>query len=957
MTLAAQNALEIVRVGRLAAPYSASFDVVHEDATYRLRRYTGARVTRDDVTSPVLLIPPLMVASEVYDISPDISVVGVLLRAGVDVWLTDFGAPEHEEGGMDRTLDDHVRAVSDAIGRVRDATGRDVHLSGYSQGGMFAYQAAAYRRADGVASVITFGSPVDIHRNVPNVSDSVTEHMLGALRTALGLPIERTGGLPGFLTSTTFKLLSVRKEVAQFADFLTKLHDRQALEKRESKRLFMRGQGFVAWPGPAFRKFVDDFVVANRMATGGFVIDGRTVSLADIDCPVLCFIGERDDMARPAAVRAIRNAAPNAEVFELSVKAGHFGLVVGSTALAQTWPTVIEWVKWRDGAGNRPGALPPPASTYVHDQEEFDAIDDSAFDVELAFDVISNAANAVWDRLGDLAQDLTDSVDHLRYQVPRLSELRGIQPTTRISVGYALHKQAREIPDSTFFLWQGRAFTYGAANERVDHVVRGLLACGVRSRQHVAVLMSGRPSYLTAVTALNRLGAVAVLLGPGLPDDVLEQTLVDADVGVILADPDNAARARKVYRGDVLVLGGGADAKDLPPDVVDMEAIDPDAVVVPSWYAANPGRAGDLAMIVVGRGRGSQARLLEVTNQRWAFSALGAAATCTLTPKDTVYACLPLHHAAGTMVAAGSALVSGARLALASGFSPDEFWGEVRRYGATVVFYAGEMCRGLVDAPHARGEAKHPVRLFAGSGMRRDVWERVARRFGVGVLEFYATTEANVVLANASGEKVGCVGRPMPGSNELAIAEYDFATGRMLDRRAQFDRAGVLVARARKGEEGDRIRRDLFADGDAWYVTGDLVRQDVDGDYWYVDRIADLIDTATGKIGPRPIEDALYQVPGVALAVAYGVPAPDGAGEVPAAAIVVRKDAVVLADALRDRLCALPIEARPRVVRVVDRIDMTDGFRPRRAVLRAGGLVAKRGFALRDESRYERLPE
>ena len=81
--------------------------------------------------------------------------------------MIDFGAPERERGGLERTLADHVLAVSDAIDRVREQTGRDVHLAGYSQGGMFCYQAAAYRRSEGLASLITFGSPVDTRLGMP----------------------------------------------------------------------------------------------------------------------------------------------------------------------------------------------------------------------------------------------------------------------------------------------------------------------------------------------------------------------------------------------------------------------------------------------------------------------------------------------------------------------------------------------------------------------------------------------------------------------------------------------------------------------------------------------------------------------------------------------------------------------------------------------------------------------
>jgi putative long chain acyl-CoA synthase len=258
---------------------------------------------------------------------------------------------------MDRTLDDHIAAVSDGIDRARAATGHDVHLAGYSQGGMFCYQTAALRRSEGIKSLITFGSPVDIYRNVPGLSDTLAGPLISAAAKAIQEPLDRVAGLPGFLTSTGFKLLSVRKELTQVVDFVQKLHDRAALEKRESRRRFLGGEGFVAWPGPALRDVVDQFVVHNRMASGGFILDGRTVTLADIDVPVLAFIGTRDAIAQPPAVRAIRRAAPHADVHEVSVKAGHFGIVVGARALSHTWPTVVDWMFWQEGKGGRPQRL------------------------------------------------------------------------------------------------------------------------------------------------------------------------------------------------------------------------------------------------------------------------------------------------------------------------------------------------------------------------------------------------------------------------------------------------------------------------------------------------------------------------------------------------------------------------------------------------------------------------
>ncbi|MEO8553146.1 MAG: alpha/beta fold hydrolase, partial [Kofleriaceae bacterium] len=781
--LAWDNALEIARAGRLTAPYGAPFEVVHETPISRLRHYAkdpGAT----PIAAPLLLVPPLMVASEVYDISPDVSAIAYLAREGVDVWLVDFGAPEREAGGMDRTLDDHIRAVAEAIDRVRAATGRDVHLAGYSQGGMFCYQAAAFRKSAGLASIITMGSPVDLHRQLA-IDEDITERLTAGLRAVFQWPLARIEGLPGTFTSTGFKLLSARKEAAQLFDFVRNLHDRAALEKREAKRLFLGGQGFVAWPGPAFRKFVDEVIVGNRMASGGFVVDGHTVTLADLTCPILYFVGSRDEMGRPGSVRGIRRAAPRVtKMYEVPVRAGHFGLVVGSTALAVTWAGVVAWMK---------GELPPTAidvrganvpDPFAHAEAEDDEDhDESTF--ELAKGLVEKTAKAALDRLELFGEDLGHYLDNARWQVPRLNRLRHLQDDSLIGLGKTLADQAAKIGDSTFFLWRGRAFTYADANRRVDAVVRGLIACGVKPGMRVAVMMKSRPSHLSVVGAIILLGAVAVLLSPETSDGVLPRALELGEAEVAIVDPDNAVRTRRLVQIKILVLGGVGDQGDarpgevraprtIPAGVIDMETIDPGTVTLPAWYRPDAGRARDLAMIFVSSGAHEPPRATRITNRRWAFSALGAAAAATLTARDTVYCCLPLHHPSGTLVAAGSALAAGARLALASQFEPETFWDEVRRYGVTVVYYAGEMCRRLVDAPPVLGEQNNPVRLFAGSGMRPDVWRRLVDRFGpVGVLELYASTEASAVLANTAGKKVGSVRRPLPGSAHVAVAAWD----------------------------------------------------------------------------------------------------------------------------------------------------------------------------------------
>ena len=326
---AAQNALEVARFGGLTTNEEASpYEVVSEQRVYRLRHYYPDSGDDGPATRPpVVLVPPMMLAAEVYDVSPQTSAATILRQHGADPWVVDFGAPEKEEGGLERNLADHVLAVSDAVDRVRELTGQDVNLGGYSQGGMFCYQAAAYRRSEGLSSLITFGSPVDTRAAVPfGLPEGFAVAGAGLLAERL-----RDVALPAWASRTGFRMLDPVKSLRSRIDFVLRLHDREALLPREGQRRFLEADGWVAWPGPALADFLRQFVAHNRMLEGGFVIEDRLVTLADIDCPILSVVGTVDEIAPAAGVRAIREAAPRADIYELALRAGHFGLVVGST--------------------------------------------------------------------------------------------------------------------------------------------------------------------------------------------------------------------------------------------------------------------------------------------------------------------------------------------------------------------------------------------------------------------------------------------------------------------------------------------------------------------------------------------------------------------------------------------------------------------------------------------------
>ncbi len=945
---AAQNALEVARFGGLTTDDEPSpYEVAHEQRVFRLRRYFPAAGTPPageavKARAPqILLVPPLMLAAEIYDVSPASSAVSLLHEHGVDPWVIDFGRPERERGGLERTLADHVLGVSDAVDCVRQQTGRDVHLAGYSQGGMFCYQAAAYRRNNGLASLITFGSPVDTRLGMPlGLPEQVAVELAEVIAFAF-----RGGGLPPWFSRYGFRLLDPVKSVRNRVEFLLQLHDREALLPRERQRRFLEGDGWVAWPGPALAEFVNQFVASNRMLEGGFVIADRLVSLADVALPILTVVGTVDEIAPAAGVRAVRQAAPRADVYELSLHAGHFGLVVGSASRAVTWPTVAAWARWQSGEGEAPENLvrvpddgAPDLAPRVRNRV--------GYGVELAAGVGAGLARTAIGTAERVARGARELTREAAAQLPRLARLEQIQPSTRISIGLLVEERRRRTPDAEFFLFEDRAYDAREVGERIDNVARGLISIGVRQGEHVGVLMGPRPSALAVVVAISRVGAVAVLMRP---DGDLEREARLGQVERIIADPERARLAAGPGSVHTFVLGGGGrvggDLDFGDPDVIDMEAIDPGAVKLPRWYRPNPGRAGDLAFILFS-GEGENTRANRITNRRWAQSAFGTASSAALTPADTLYSVTPISHPSGLMVGIGGAIVGGARLAMARRFEVSTFWEEIRRYGVTAATYTWTLLDEMVDAPPQPAERHHPLRLFIGSGMPRGLWRRVEQRFKPArVVEFYASTEAGAILVNLGRGKIGAMGRRLPGSAEVRIARYDLdAQGLVLNRdgfaeRCRIDEVGMLMARVSPTEPlSITPLRSLFHRDDAWVATGDLFRRDADGDYWRVDGVADVIHTVRGHVFTTPIRDALGDIPAVDLALAYGVRPHEGQPEVAVAAVALRPGQSLTPRELTQGLAVLPPDERPGVVQVVDRIPVTTWFRPMTQELRAAGL-------------------
>jgi putative long chain acyl-CoA synthase len=478
--------------------------------------------------------------------------------------------------------------------------------------------------------------------------------------------------------------------------------------------------------------------------------------------------------------------------------------------------------------------------------------------------------------------------------------------------------------------------------------------------------METRPSALVAIAALSRLGAVAVLMPPD--GDLAEAARIGA-VSDVIADPGNLEAARRLPLR-VLVLGGG-ETRDLhlpeDADVTDMEQIDPDVVELPGWYRPNPGYAKDLAYVAFATVNGELVAR-QITNFRWALSAFGTASAANLGRSDTVYCLTPLHHQSGLLVSLGGAVVGGTRIALSRGLRPDRFVHELRQYGVTVVSYTWAMLRDVLGEfqrdPSFGPNGNHPVRLFIGSGMPTGLWKRVEEEFTPAhIVEFFATTDGQAVLANVSGAKVGSEGRPLPGGGHVELAAYDVDDDLILEddrgfvRLAQAGEVGVLLAHPRGPiDPTASIKRGVFAPADTWVSTEYLFRKDDDGDFWLVDNRGSVIRTARGPVFAAAVNDAAGRVGAVDLSVTYRVEV-DGLTLAVTALALAPGGSVPTAD-LNEALAGLAVGVPPDIIHVVPEMKLSASYRPLLGPLEAVGIPkpSRNAWYLDDETGvYRRL--
>jgi fatty-acyl-CoA synthase len=553
-----------------------------------------------------------------------------------------------------------------------------------------------------------------------------------------------------------------------------------------------------------------------------------------------------------------------------------------------------------------------------------------------------------------------------RSRSPAKAWLRALELTAPIAnnpgriLPGVIEEVADKFAEAPALLSDLECLTYRALAERSNRYARWALDQGLAKGEAVCLIMPNRPEYMAIWLGITSIGAVVALVNTNLTGSSLAHCvkIVAPKHVIVAAELIHRFTAALQDTPDVVkiwVHGNGSD--EFPHIDRNIEQYSGEKLRDSERPTVT---IEDRALYIYTSGTTGVPKAANISHARLMQWSHWFAGMLEIRSSDRLYNCLPMYHSVGGVLATGAVLVVGGAVVISDKFSAKQFWNDIIRWDCTIFQYIGELCRYLLHTKPNPLETKHHLRICCGNGLRPDIWNDFKSRFRIpGILEFYAATEGNVSLFNVTG-KPGSIGRNpsyLAHRFSAALVQIDIETEEPIRNDQGFcvpcapnevgEAIGPLVAdpsnvagrfEGYTSQEASerKILRNVFAPGDAWYRTGDLMRRDRQGYFYFVDRIGDTFRWKGENVATSEVSEAICAFPSIRQACVYGVAIPGTEGRA-GMALLVANERLDLA-ALRTHLIScLPHYAVPLFLRIRNEIEVTATFKyTKNAVVRQG---------------------
>ncbi|MGR5459841.1 long-chain-acyl-CoA synthetase [Vibrio sp. PNB22_1_1] len=589
-------------------------------------------------------------------------------------------------------------------------------------------------------------------------------------------------------------------------------------------------------------------------------------------------------------------------------------------------------------------------------------------------DTMSPKVSGTYDQVADVILPVPRSETQAKMD-RRAKAAMLIKPSDHYTLADRFEQQVSQTAERPFLIYDHHSWSYREVDRQANKIAHVAHEKGLKAGDVCAMAIENRPEFFFVWLGLAKIGVTVAFINTqihGMPlvhaidacqpsmvivgeecAPLFAQTMDEfADFAqlplYLLPDQEKPADERIHARFDLGFVHALQAASAEPFD----------KAVRSSVTAETP------SLLIFTSGTTGLPKAAIYSHMRWMTSGDVMQVTLDAKEDDTFYCFLPLYHGAAATSVTSTALAAGSAIVLRRKFSSSSFWCDIKQHQVTVVQYIGEICRYLLNyddnSNQALGNRDHKVRAMLGAGLTAESWQRWLDKFGaMDIYEGWGSTEANTNLINLDNYIGSCGRVPDKTKTNFLLVKYDVEADQYVKDSNGFcipcepgevgEALGMIINHPEIGAgrfEGyvsaeateQKIVRNVLADNDAYWRSGDLLRYDDYGYYYFVDRIGDTFRWKSENVSTQEVATELADFKGAETINIYGVQVPNHEGRAGMAAIVMQQgatfDPIAFYQLTEERL---PRYAAPQFVRVCGSADITTTFKLRKVDLQRQG--------------------
>lgn len=534
---------------------------------------------------------------------------------------------------------------------------------------------------------------------------------------------------------------------------------------------------------------------------------------------------------------------------------------------------------------------------------------------------------------------------------------RDLEPTfadrSQWALPTVLRHHVAERPDA---VWldapeEDATWTYAEMLASAERVGRNLLTQGAKPGDRVVLVAQNSSRFVRTWIGTAVAGLVEVPINTAYEHDFLAHQVRTVEASVAVVDDVYAERfvavqeaAKDITKFWVIDTGQQDKAIEVlreagweaaPWDELEAELPAGTTIELPDVQPQ------DLASVLFTSGTTGPSKGVAMPHAQMYFFADECVSLVRLTADDAWMTVTPLFHGNAQFMAAYPTLVAGARCVVRSRFSASRWIDQIRESGVTVTNFIGVMMDFIWKQDRREDDADNPLRVVFAAPTAATLVEPMKERYGIeAFVEVFGLTETSAPIISPYGEDRPAGAAGLAADEWFDVELVDPAT----DEPVAVGEIGELVIRPKVPficSMGYYNAPDKTVEAwrNLWYHTGDALRRDEDGWFYFVDRFKDALRRRGENISSYEIETSILSHPAVIETAVIAVPASTEAGEDEVMAYVITQDDVTPEELWEHCDGRIPSFAVPRYLRFVDELPKTPSQRVQKAKLRELGIT------------------